>query len=103
MGVFSTRAAPAPRTPRSCPLPADRLRLQRGAEHLHRLGARPVAEFLSESARARDDFASMLCRLDAWRELSPELVHAVGGDLFPPELQAVPDDLNDNPKTGRPR
>ena len=28
--------------------PFDRLRLQRGAEHLHRLGARPTAEFLAE-------------------------------------------------------
>jgi hypothetical protein len=28
--------------------PIDRLRLQRGVEHLHALGARPVAEFLVE-------------------------------------------------------
>ena len=32
----------------------DRLRLRRGAEHLHRLGARPIAEFQNESAGARD-------------------------------------------------
>ncbi len=68
------------------------LRLQRGAEHVHRLGARALAELLAELARDRCDLATTLDRLDAWRaSLSPELLHAVGGDSFPRQpILAVP-------------
>lgn len=63
----------------------DALRLQRGAEHVHRLGARALAELLAELARDRCDLAGTLDRLDRWREgLSPELVRAAGGDQFAP-------------------
>ena len=63
----------------------DTLRLQRGAEHLHRLGARALAELLAELARDRCDLAGTLDRLDAWRAgPSPELLRAAGGDRFPP-------------------
>ncbi len=62
-----------------------RFRLQRGAEHLHALGARALAEMLAELARDRCDLADTLDRLDAWRAgLSPELLRAAGGDRFPP-------------------
>ncbi len=67
------------------PVARDRLRLQRGAEHLHALGARALAEMLAELARDRCDLADTLDRLDAWRAgLSPELLRASGGDRFPP-------------------
>lgn len=70
----------------------DALRLQRGAEHLHSLGARAVAELLAELARDRLDLPDMLARLDAWRDgLTPELLHAAGGDVFPRRpMLAVP-------------
>jgi len=67
------------------PAARDRFRLQRGAEHLHALGARALAEMLAELARDRWDLADTLDRLDAWRAgLSPELLRAAGGDRFPP-------------------
>jgi hypothetical protein len=67
------------------PTARDRFRLQRGAEHLHALGARALAEMLAELARDRCDLAGTLDRLDAWRAgLSPELLCAAGGDRFPP-------------------
>jgi len=78
---------------RSLPI---RLRFRRGSEHLHRLGAYALSHFLLESAQHRDDIPAMLDRLDYWRaSLSPELLHAIGGDRFPTELQLVPDDLNE--------
>ena len=64
---------------------ADALRLQRGAEHLHRLGARALAELLAQVAREGRDLDGVLDLLDAWRAgLTPELLHAAGGDRFPP-------------------
>jgi hypothetical protein len=71
---------------------AEALRLQRGAEHVHCLGARALAELLAELAGERCDLAATLDRLDAWRVgLSPELLHAVGGDSLPRQpILAVP-------------
>lgn len=70
--------------------PADALRLQRGAEHLHRLGARATAEFLCGCAVVHGCDADLLDRLDDWRErLSPVLVREVGADRFPPMLCEV--------------
>lgn len=67
------------------PVARDRLRLQRGAEHLHALGARALAEMLAELARDRCDLADTLDRLDAWRAgLTPEMLSAAGGDRFAP-------------------
>ena len=67
------------------PAVLDSLRLQRGAEHLHSLGSRALAEMLAELARDRCDLADTLDRLDAWRDgLTPELLRAAGGDRFPP-------------------
>ncbi len=55
------------------------LRRQRTAERLHRLGARALAELLSEIGapawRIAEEYA---------HRLSPELLAAVGGDRFPP-------------------
>lgn len=67
------------------PATRDRLRLQRGAEHLHSLGARALAEMLTELARDRCDLADTLDRLDAWRDgLTPEMLRVAGGDRFAP-------------------
>ena len=67
------------------PVARDQLRLQRGAEHLHSLGARALAEMLAELARDRCDLSDTLDRLDAWRAgLSPEMLRAAAGDRFAP-------------------
>ena len=71
------------------PLPAD-VRLQRGAEHLTDLGARPTAEFLAEVARDHGIEDELLARLDEWRDLhTREMIEAAGADRFPPLLQLV--------------
>ncbi len=71
---------------------ADALRLQRGAEHLHRLGPRALAELLAQVAREHRDLPAVLELLDDWRAgLSPELLYAAGGDSFPRQpILAVP-------------
>lgn len=60
------------------------LRLQRGAEHLHRLGPRAVAEFIGAIGNDHRCLPDMLDLLDQWRErLSPEMLRGGGGDRFP--------------------
>lgn len=72
--------------------PLDRLRLERGAEYLHALGARAIAEALAEIARHADCVPFVLDLLDGYRRhLTPELLRTVGGDRFPPRpLHEVP-------------
>ncbi len=65
--------------------PTD-VRRQRQAEHLHRLGARPVLEALAEVADGRD----LGLVLDAFARLDPDIVNAFGGADFPaPPLHEV--------------
>jgi hypothetical protein len=72
--------------------PLDRLRLQRGAEHLHRLGARPTAEFLAEVGHRIGGMPAIFALLGEYEErLSPRLLRLTGGHKFPPPpLHAVP-------------
>ena len=72
--------------------PLARLRLQRGAEHLCRLGPRATAEFLAEVAGRIGGAPCILDRLAEYEQrLSPTLLRSVGGDRFPPRaLHAVP-------------
>lgn len=60
---------------------------QRQIEHVHRIGARAVAELLYEVAEGEDlDRA-----LDAYGRLTPDLLKAVGADDFAPSpLHAIP-------------
>ena len=72
--------------------PLSRLRLQRGAEHLHALGPRATAELLAEVG---DRIGGMPCILGLLGEyqqrLSPQLLRAVDGDRFLLRpLRAVP-------------
>ena len=63
----------------------DRARLDRGAEHLHRLGARATAEFLAEIARTIGGTPCILQHLAEYeRRLTPAMVQAAGADRFPP-------------------
>jgi hypothetical protein len=62
----------------------DRLRLQRGAEHLHRCGPRIGAEFLAELADQIGGLPAALRLLAEYEQrLTPELLRAAGGDRFP--------------------
>lgn len=56
-----------------------RLRRERHARHLHRLGARPVYEALIEVADG-EDLDDVLAR---YADLKVEIVEALGGDRFP--------------------
>ena len=68
------------------------LHIQRGAEHLHALGPRALAEFLQELAEATGTAHEMQDMLGTWRRLDPAMVRAVlaqfaGGRDFPPLIQ----------------
>lgn len=64
--------------------PLDRLRLQRGAEHLHLLGARATAEFVAELAARIGGMPATIGLLTEYeRRLTPKMIVAAGGDRFP--------------------
>ena len=62
-------------------------------EHLcrqvHALGPRPMAELFAEIATATGEPALIADRLQAYAGLDPEIVRAVGGDRFPPNVWEV--------------
>lgn len=60
------------------------LRLQRGAEHLHALGPRAVAEFLAEVSGKIGGLPAIQSLLVEYQRLTPGMVRAAGGDRFPP-------------------
>jgi hypothetical protein len=72
--------------------PLTMLRLERGVEHLFRLGPRAVAEFLIAISAECGGLPAILDLIDEYRcRLTPEMVRAAGGDRFPPRpLQVVP-------------
>ncbi len=73
----------------------DRARLDHGAEHLHRLGARAVAEFLAELAGTIGGQPAILRLLVEYQNrLNPNLLRAAGGHRMPARRpRAVPADL----------
>ncbi len=72
--------------------PLDALRLQRGSEHLHRLGPRAFDGFLRDlAARIGGMPASLALLAEYEQRLSPEMLTATGGNRFPPPpLRSVP-------------
>lgn len=71
--------------------PLDRQRLDRGAAHLHRLGARATAEALAQIAARIGGMPAILGTLTEYERVTPGMVRAAGGDRFPPRpLRAVP-------------
>lgn len=71
--------------------PIDRMRLQRGAEHLHRLGSRAIAEALAEVADRIGGMPAILSTLTEYERVTPTRLRAAGGDRFPPrQLHVVP-------------
>ncbi len=75
--------------------PFDRMRLDRGAEHLHRLGARVTSKFLLElSATIGGQPAILRLLAEYQNRLSPALLQSAGGHRFPTRRpRAVPSDL----------
>ena len=73
----------------------DRLRLDRGAEHLHRLGARATAEFLMELSATIGGGPAILRLLAEYQNrLNPDLLRAAGRHRMPPRRPRVmPADL----------
>ncbi len=73
----------------------ERLRLDCGTEHLHRLGPRALAEFLTELATIIGGQPATLRLLAEYQNrLSPDLLRAAGGHRMPPRgPRAVPADL----------
>ncbi|MGI4942142.1 MAG: hypothetical protein ACRYHQ_16535 [Janthinobacterium lividum] len=68
-------------------IPTDTLRLQRGAQHVHDLGPRAVAELVTHVAREGLDLPGALDLMDRWRDgLSMEMLAAARGDRFPPRV-----------------
>ncbi len=60
------------------------LRLQRGVEHLHKLGPRATAEALAEMADRIGGLPALLGILAEYeRRLTPGMVRAAGADRFP--------------------
>lgn len=64
--------------------PLDRQRLHRGAQHLHTLGPRAVAELLAEVAQRIGGAPCILDQLAQYeRRLTPAMVRTAGADRFP--------------------
>jgi hypothetical protein len=53
------------------PHPLDQARLQRGAEHLHRLGPRAMAEFLAELGSRIGGTPACLSLLNEYSRVTP--------------------------------
>lgn len=70
----------------------DQHRLEEGCWYLLRLGGpRPLGMLLLEVVTAGDDLASLLDRLDSYRQYSPGVMDILGGSNFPPRpLVVVP-------------
>lgn len=72
--------------------PLTRLQMQRGVEHLHALGPRACAEFLTEVANRIGGLPCILTVLAEYQHrLDPRLLRAFGGHKFPRRtLRVVP-------------
>ena len=64
-------------------------RFERHVIRVHSLGPRPLAEMLIEIATATGSPDLIADRLQAYAALDAEIVRAVGGDRFPPNVWEV--------------
>ena len=84
-------AGPEPDLPNAHLHSLDQARLHRGAEHLHRLGPRAVAEFVAELGHRTGTVPACLSLLSDYGRLTPALIRAAGGDRpLRPSLSVVP-------------
>ena len=79
-GTGPRRPEARPGGPERHPHPFDQARLHRGAERLHGLGPRAVAEFLAELAGRVGGTPACLSLLNEYGRLHPGQVRAAGGD-----------------------
>lgn len=63
--------------------PAERLRVEAGAEHLHALGARAVAELLIALTARVGGGAALVDLLAEYRRITPAMARAAGADRRP--------------------
>jgi hypothetical protein len=70
--------------------PIVSVRLQRGAEYLHKLGPRATAELLAEVGNRIGGMPAILAVLGEYQNLTPQVLRAVGGDRFPRRIRPVP-------------
>jgi hypothetical protein len=84
--VMSYKTPAARSSPRreGCPLIPPDERLRRLARQLHRLGERPLYEFLAELAAGADPIE----RLEVYSRIDPEILRLHGGNNLP--RSAVP-------------
>ena len=64
--------------------PAARPQFEQSVRHLHALGPRATAEALAEVAARIGGLPAITAILNEYRNLSPTLLRATGGDRFPP-------------------
>ena len=71
---------------------AGKVRFRRLVTHLHRLGSRPIAEFIREVVGNDTQILNdAMIVLERYSDLDPEMVRAVGADTFPTRfLSEVP-------------
>ena len=69
--------------------PLQRLQLEVGVQHLHGLGPRATAELLIELVEPVGETDLLLQKLEQYRSLSAEVLHALGGDRFPRRIFAA--------------
>jgi hypothetical protein len=66
-------------------------RLQRGAQHLHRLGAPAIAELLAEVGERIGGIPCIVSALAEYeRRITPNMERTAGGDWLPRHLQTAP-------------
>jgi hypothetical protein len=84
-GIDNRGLNPNPLAKQVQPAVLSRLRRQRLVEHLHRLGPAPLGHFLREI----ENGASIPDRLEAYAQIDPAFVRALGGDRYAPALRVV--------------
>ena len=70
--------------------PVERLRLQRGAEHVQQLGPRATVELLVEIADRVGGVSAVLAALASFESVTLVQIRAAGADRLPPRLRTVP-------------
>lgn len=85
-------SAPSQRGEKPCLLsiaPTSLQLVEPGVRYLHDLGPRVLAEFLIAMAEPVGELRFLLCQLNAYRLVTPELLRATGGDQFPRSIYMV--------------
>ena len=71
------------------PLGGDTALYARMVERVHALGPRPLGELLIEIATATGQRALIAGHIEEYSRLDPEVIRALGGDRFPPNVLRI--------------